>query len=77
VSNASVISCSAACRRERIQRSSTVVGSGATDGTVTSSGTRRSTSRDALKSLLASWRPSAILDSLKRTSCVEDIASSP
>ena len=41
------------------------------------SGTRSSTSREALKSLLASWRPSAIVPSLKRTSCVEDIASRP
>ena len=57
--------------------SSTVVGAGIVSGSVTPSGTRRSTSRDALKSLLASWRPSAIVPSLKRTSCVEDIARSP
>jgi hypothetical protein len=57
--------------------SSTVSGDGACAGTATPSGTRRSTSRDALNSLFASWRPSAIVPSLKRTSCVLDIASSP
>ena len=73
----SVSSASAACSRERIQRSSTVAGSRRRTGTVTPSGTRSSTSREALNSLLASCRPCATFSSLKRTSCVEDIASSP
>ena len=74
---ASANSASAACRRDRIHVSSTVSGAGACAGTVTPSGTRSSTSRDALNSLFASWRPSAIVPSLKRTSCVLDIASRP
>ena len=41
------------------------------------SSARSSTSRDALNSLLASWRPCATFSSEKRTSCVEDIASRP
>jgi hypothetical protein len=67
----------ALCSRERIQASSTVCAGGAVSGSVTSSGTRSSTSRDAFQSLLASWRPCAIFSSLKRTSWVEDIASRP
>ncbi len=57
--------------------SSTSSGSGVSLGTTTPSGTRSSTSREALNSLLASWRPWPMRFSLKRTSCVEDIASRP
>ena len=65
-----------ACRRDRIQRSSTVARP--------RRGLARrarpsvsSTKRDALKSLLASAWPCSIFSSLKRTSWVEDIASRP
>ena len=67
----------AACRRERIQRSSTASAAGARSGIPTPSGTRSSTSREAFQSLLASWRPWATRSSLKRTSCVEELASRP
>ena len=80
-STRALVSALIACRRERIQRSSIVRGSGPrpprTPGAVASSPTRVMTKRVALKSLLASAWPCWTFSSLKRTSCVEDIASRP
>ena len=60
--------------RDTIQRSSTVVAAAASGST---SATRSRISRVAFHSLLARSRPCFTRSSLKRTSCEEDIASSP